>query len=97
MQFIITAYDYKKGGLEKRLATRKEHIAMGDQMKAVENYLMGVALLDENEQMIGSVMILDFLSRKELNEWLKVEPYMVNGVWEKVKIVPCKVGPTFLK
>lgn len=97
MQFIITAHDYKKGGLERRLASRKEHIAMGDRMKAAGNYLMGVALLDENEHMIGSVMILDFPSLKELNEWLKVEPYMVNNVWKKVEILPCKVGPTFLK
>ncbi|MBP9690845.1 hypothetical protein KBD81_02065 [Candidatus Woesebacteria bacterium] len=97
MQFIITAHDFKKGGLERRLAARKEHIAMGDKMKAAGNYLMGVALLDENEQMIGSVMILDFPSREELNEWLKVEPYLVKNVWEKVEIAPCKVGPTFLK
>ncbi len=97
MQFIITAHDYKKSGLERRLASRKDHIAMGDQMKAAGNYLMGVALLNEKNQMIGSVMILDFPSRKELDKWLKVEPYVVNSVWEKIEIVPCKVGPTFLK
>ena len=96
MQFIITAHDYKVDGLERRIASRKEHIAMGDQMKAAGTYVMGVALLDENEQMIGSVMILDFPSRKELDDWLKVEPYMVNSVWEKVEIAPCKVGPTFM-
>ena len=97
MQFTVTAHDHKEGGLERRLASRKEHIAIGDKMKAAGNYLMGVALLDENEQMIGSVMILDFPSRKELDDWLKVEPYMVRHVWEKVEILPCRVGPTFLK
>lgn len=97
MQFIVTAYDYKEGGLERRLASREEHIKMGDNMKAAGNYILGVALLDESEKMIGSVMILDYPSRKELDDWLKVEPYVVNKVWETIEITPCKIGPTFLK
>jgi uncharacterized protein len=97
MQFIVIARDYKDGGLEKRLAVRDQHIKMGDQMKANGNYIMGVALLDDSDKMIGSVMILDYPSRKELDEWLKIEPYVVNNVWEKIQITPCKIGPTFLK
>lgn len=96
MQFIVIAHDYKNV-LEKRLAVRDQHIKMGDQMRANGNYIMGVALLDESDKMIGSVMILEFLSRKELDVWLTVEPYIVNNVWEKIEITPCKVGPTFLK
>ncbi|HSW96785.1 MAG TPA: YciI family protein [Candidatus Saccharimonadales bacterium] len=66
-------------------------------MKANGNYVMGVALLDESERMIGSVMILDYPSRKELDEWMTIEPYVINNVWEKIEITPCKIGPTFLK
>ena len=97
MQFLIIAHDYKEGGLQKRLAVRDQHVRMGDAMKAAGNYLMGVAMLNDQGQMIGSVMVLDYPSRKELDEWLKIEPYMVNKVWEKVEIIPCKVGPTFMK
>jgi uncharacterized protein len=97
MQFLVIAYDYKDNGLEKRIASRDEHIKLGNQMKADGNYLMGVALLNENGQMIGSAMILDYTSRKELDAWLKIEPYVVNKVWEKIEIKPCRVGPTFLK
>lgn len=97
MQFLIIAHDYKEGGLQKRLAARNEHVAMGNQMKNNGNYLMGVAILNENNQMIGSVMVLDYPSRSELEAWLKVEPYVVNRVWEKIKILQCKVGPTFMQ
>lgn len=97
MQFVVIAYDHTEGGLEKRLAVRDQHVKMGDAMKAAGNYLMGVALLDEEGNMKGSVMVLDYPSRKELDAWLKVEPYKVNGVWDKIEIIPCKVGPTFLK
>lgn len=57
---------------------------------------MGVALLNEDGQMIGSVMILNYPSRKELDDWLRIEPYVINNVWEKIEITPCKVGSTFL-
>jgi len=96
MQFFVLAYDYKDG-LARRLAVREKHVALGDQLKAAGNFLYAAALLDESEQMIGSVLIFDYPSRKELDEWLNIEPYMVNNVWEKVEVIPCKVGPTFTK
>lgn len=96
MQFIVVAHDHKNG-LEKRLAVRDQHVAMGDKMKQAGTYLMGVATLDEYGNMNGSVMILDYPSRKKLDDWLTVEPYIVNGVWESYEVIPCKVGPTFLK
>lgn len=97
MQFLIVAQDYKIDGLKRRLAARDEHVKLGDTMKATGNYIMGVAMLDENGNMKGSVMILDYPSRKELDDWLKIEPYVINNVWETIEITPCKVGPSFLK
>ncbi len=97
MQFLIIAHDYKDGGLKRRLEVREKHVALGDQMKAAGSYLYGIATLDTDGHMNGSVMVMDFPSRTELDEWLLVEPYVVNKVWEKIEIKPCKVGPTFLK
>ena len=96
MQFIIIAHDYKDG-LQRRLAAREKHITLGDTLVAQGKALYGVTLLDENQQMIGSVYIMDFPSREELDEWLKVESYVVGKVWEKIEITPCKVGPSFVK
>lgn len=79
------------------MAAREQHVKLGDQMKAEGKYHMGVALLDEKNQMIGSVMVLEFPTRKMLDEYLKTEPYVVNNVWDTIEIIPCKVGPTFLK
>ncbi len=97
MQFVVIARDYKDSGLERRLKVRDQHVAMGDKMRASGNYHMGVALLDESGNMCGSVMILEYPSRKELDEWLANEPYILNKVWEKWEIQECKIGPTFLK
>jgi uncharacterized protein len=96
MQFIIIARDYKDA-LERRLAVREKHVALGDELHAQGHFPYGVALLDDNEKMKGSVLIMDFSSRKELDEYLKNEPYVVNKVWESIEILPCRVGPTFTK
>lgn len=95
MQFLVTAYDYKDGGLERRLRVREQHVALGDTMRDAGQFLYGVALLDEEGQMRGSVMVMDFPSRQDLDTWLKAEPYVVNKVWETVEVVPCRVGPSF--
>jgi uncharacterized protein len=96
MEFIVIGRDYKDA-LERRMKVRGDHIALGDKMKAAGNYLYGVALLDKVGKMCGSVLIYDFPSRKELDEHLKTEPYVVGNVWEKIEVSECRTGPTFIK
>ena len=59
--------------------------------------MYGVALLDEKGDMNGSAYIMEFPARKELDEWLKTEPYVTGKVWEHIEIIPCQVGPSFTK
>ena len=96
MQFIIIAHDYKDG-LERRLKVRSEHIKFGDKLVLDGKALYGVALLDEKGDMRGSVYIMDFPSREELDAYLRNEPYVTGKVWEKIEVIPCKVGPSFTK
>lgn len=37
-------------------------------------------------KMKGSALIMDFESRKELDEYIANEPYVVYKVWEKIEI-----------
>jgi len=97
VQFIITGFDgIDDDAPKRRMAVREKHIAMGDRLRKEGKALYGVALLDENGNMIGSVYICEFPSRKELDEWLEVEPYVIGNVWKKVDIKQCKVGPSFI-
>jgi uncharacterized protein YciI len=58
--------------------------------------LFAAALLDEDGQMVGSVLMMDFTSREALDRWLSVEPYVTGKVWEKIEIKPCQIPPMFL-
>jgi uncharacterized protein len=98
MQFIITAYDGKdEGAPQRRMAVREQHLALAASMAKEKKTLYGAALLDENEKMIGSVLIFDFPSRQELDEYLKVEPYVTGNVWQNIDIKTCKVAATFME
>lgn len=96
MQFVVIGYDGSDPeALQRRLAARPAHIELGNRLREEGRHLYGVALLDNSESMIGSVLIVDFESREELDRWLKVEPYVTGGVWKRVEVLPCRVGPSF--
>lgn len=97
MQYLLIAYDGKdEGAAQRRLAVRSQHIALGDEMVAKGQMLFGAAMLDDGGNMIGSMLVLDFEDRADLDAWLKREPYVVGDVWKETKIEPCRVGPSFV-
>ena len=83
MQFMVKAYD-GKGMLEKRMQVRPRHL---EGMKVLgKQIICAGGLLDDTGKMKGSVLVLEFDSRAALDEYLTNEPYVVEGVWEKVEI-----------
>ena len=92
MQFLVIGKDGKdKKRMERRLAAREAHLKLGDEMEKSGNRWYGCVMLDDNNKMIGSMAIMDFYSRKELDEWLKQEPYVVGNVWKTVEVSKCNV------
>lgn len=97
MQFLVFGYDGKdEKALERRMTHREAHLAGVVRMKQEGKALYGIAMLDATEKMIGSVMVMDFPSRAELDAWLSVEPYVTGKVWEKIEVCPARVPPLFL-
>ncbi|UTR10124.1 YciI family protein [Evansella sp. LMS18] len=98
MQYLISAYDgTDEKALERRLAVREEHLRLVEKRLAKGEHLYGGAILDDEGKMIGSMMVVDFPSREELDNWLKAEPYVVGNVWQKIDIQPFKVASLFLR
>src|SRR5271157_3321261 len=97
MQFLVIGLDgTDEDALNRRLAVRAAHIELGDKMRDAGKMLYGAAILDDNEKMTGSVLVCEFESREELDQWLKEEPYVTGKVWQKVEVQRCKVGPSFV-
>ena len=83
MQFLVKAYD-GEGMLEKRLMVRPRHLEGMARLGA--HVICAGGLLDSSGKMKGSVLVLDFADRSELDAYLADEPYVQEQVWEKIEV-----------
>ncbi|MBQ0060329.1 MAG: hypothetical protein KBT15_00970 [Bacteroidales bacterium] len=83
MQFVIKAYD-GKGKLDKRMEVRPRHLEGIEKIR--EHVICGGGLLDEEGKMKGSVLIMEYDNREQLDEYLANEPYVVEQVWETIEV-----------
>lgn len=96
MQFIVIGRDgTDEGALERRMAARDAHLKVCADSVASGNQLIGAAMMDDAGKMNGSVMVMNFDSRADLDAWLAREPYVSGKVWDRVEVIPCKVPDTF--
>lgn len=91
MAYIIIALD-REGAAEERAKRRIPHLNfIGSRQNQV---IFGGPILTESEEMVGSLMILDFSNRQALDAHLAEDPYFASGLYEAViirktrKIVP---------
>ena len=92
-QYIVTAYDHTdEGAFERRKGVRPHHLDGAKSLKESGNYVIGGALLNDNGDMIGSVMILQFETDEELEAWKQGDPYVTQKVWETVDVKPFRVA-----
>ncbi len=87
MQFVIIGLDGTDSEAPaRRQKVRQQHIDMGDELLKSGNMWYGAALLHDDGTMKGSMILVDFPSEKELQNWLDKEPYIVGDVWRDVTI-----------
>lgn len=77
------------------MAVRDAHLKVCADSVASGQQLIGAATMNDDGKMNGSVMVMNFDSREELDAWLAREPYVTGKVWERVEVIPCKVPDTF--
>lgn len=91
MQFLLIGYDdTDTEAPARRLRVREEHIENINKLKKTGECLFGGAILNDNGNMIGSMIVYDFPDRQSLDMMLKEETYIVNGVWKQIEIKPFK-------
>ena len=98
MQFLIMAYDAKDPGtMERRMKVRNAHLATIARYQRQGHMHIGAAMLDDTGKMIGSCIIAEFPTHEALEAWIAEEPYVTGNVWGSIQVMPCKIGPSFLK
>lgn len=92
-QYVIIAQDGNdEAALERRQTVRPVHLAGAKKLKDNNNFVLGGAMLDEEGNMRGSVMIVQFETAEEFQHWYNNEPYITGGVWKNIEVKPFKVA-----
>ena len=95
MQFMVLGYDGTddKAGV-RRAAVLDTHLRQAENWYLQGRWKYAAGILDDEERVIGSMIVCDFSSRQELDEkWLNHEPYVTGDVWKKIEISPVQSAP----
>lgn len=92
-QYVIIARDGSDAeALPRRMEARPAHLEGVKELKANDNYHIGGAILNDDGNMCGSVMILQFETDEQFQAWYNNEPYIQSGVWESIEVKPFRVA-----
>lgn len=93
MQFLLLAHDGTDTEAPVRRAeVRPEHLEKISVLKKNGEVLFGGAILDDNGNMKGSMVLYEVPDRETLDKRLKDEPYITAGVWKKIEILPFRLA-----
>ncbi len=86
--YVVHCQD-KPGALQLRLDNRANHL---EYLKAHADKVVmaGPVQTEDRTGMVGSVLVLDFASRAELDNFLAGDPYAKAGLFERVTVLPYK-------
>jgi uncharacterized protein YciI len=89
MLFVITAFD-RPGALELRLKVRPAHLEYLE--GRITQIRVGGPLLNQNDQPMGSLLIIEAADRAAAEAFAAGDPYAKEGVFEKVEIRPWRAA-----
>ena len=92
-QYLIIANDGKDDeALDRRKEVRPLHLAGAKKIKEKNNFVIGGAMLDDDGNMRGSIMIVQFETQDDFQNWYNNEPYITQGVWKTIEVKQFRVA-----
>lgn len=87
--FVLTCTD-REGTLEKRLATRPQHLERLQKLDDEGRLIAaGAHPKDPNNPQagfLGSTIIVEFDSREALDAWIQDEPFLKEGIYADIEV-----------
>ncbi len=83
MYYSLICYDHENS-IDKRKSIRDKHISYLNQYK--ERILFAGPIMDERKTIIGSLIVIKFSTKKEVEFFSKNDPYSISGLFKKVSI-----------
>jgi uncharacterized protein YciI len=93
MQFLVIARDGTDDeAIERRRGVRPSHLEAIQPLVDARHVLVGGAILNEADEMIGSMLLVDFPDRQALDAWIEADPYVTGGVWKEIEVSPYRAA-----
>ena len=87
MQFVVTAYDGKdEGAYERRMSVRPQHLENMSKLNENGHVICAGGMTNSEGKLIGSVLIMEYESREQLDDYLANEPYVKASVWDDIRV-----------
>jgi uncharacterized protein YciI len=92
-QFLILANDYKDpDALGRRIAVRPQHLKRMEKEKAAGRFIIGGAKLNEQGQMVGSMLVVQLEDEDAVRRWINEDPYLTGKVWDNIEIISFRIA-----
>jgi len=92
-QYLIIANDGRDDeALDRRKEVRQLHLDGAKKLKEKNNFVIGGAMLDDDGNMRGSIMIVQFETQDDFQKWYDNEPYIIQGVWKTIEVKPFRIA-----
>jgi uncharacterized protein len=97
VHFLVLAWDVQEGGDTRRDAARPAHAQSIRQLWEEGRVVLGAGILDDDGAVRGSLVIVDYPTREEVDSYLATEPFVTEGVWGRVEVHPLRLPDFYLK
>ena len=93
MQFLVVARDGTDDeAIERRRRVRPTHLEAIAPLVEDGHVLVGGAILNDADEMIGSMLLVDFPDRAALDAWIEADPSVTGGVWNEIEVSPYRAA-----
>ena len=83
MKFVILGYDGPEGEAKRKIY-RPAHLANLEPLAQQGRVILAGPLTDK----AGSLMVLEFETQAEAEQFAKQDPYTVKGIFERIEVHP---------
>lgn len=88
IQIVIARDGADPEAKARRATVRPTHLERIRPLVEAGNIMVGGAILDDEGDMVGSVLLTDFESREAFDAWIDNDPYVTGGVWKDIEVRP---------
>jgi uncharacterized protein YciI len=87
VRFLVLAWDVPgDDGVARRDAARPAHATAIRELWEQGSVIVGAGMLDDDGVIRGSMVVVDYPTRDDVDAYLASEPFATEGVWERVEV-----------